>query len=102
MVKKNVEALSEQTEQDREATLITYGPRQTLRRMPFFFAAYKKYQRAMVACMVALVAVLSVAVPFLLWGTHASTPLAAFIAQFVTVLPCVTLGFLIRRLNPNK
>ena len=102
VVKKDVEALSEQTEQDREATLITYGPRKTLRRMPFFFAAYKKYQRAMVACMVALVAVLSVAVPFLLWGLHASTPLAAFIAQFVTVLPCVTLGFLIRRLNPNK
>ena len=102
VVKKNVEALSEQTEQDREATLITYGPRKTLRRMPFFFAAYKKYQRAMVACMVALVAVLSLAVPFLLWGTHANTPLAAFIAQFVTVLPCVTLGFLVRRLNPNK
>lgn len=102
VVKKNVEALSEQTEQDREATLITYGPRKTLRRMPFFFSAYKKYQRAMVACMVALVAVLSLAVPFLLWGTRASTPLAAFIAQFVTVLPCVTLGFLVRRLNPNK
>lgn len=102
VVKKNVEALSEQTEQDREATLITYGPRKTLRRMPFFFAAYKKYQRAMVACMVALVAVLSVAVPFLLWGIQATTPLAAFIAQFVTVLPCVTLGFLVRRLNPNK
>ena len=101
IVKKTCEALVEE-DKPCEATLITYGPRKTLRRMPFFFSAYAKYQAAVIAIMMVMTALAAVYVPVLLCVTEGTVPWLSFVTQLLSALPCVIFGFLILRLNPNK
>lgn len=102
VVKKTREALLAEDDGPREATLITYGPRKTLRRMPFFFSAYAKYQAIVIAIMMVMASLAAVYVPLLLCLMQGTVPWLSFATQLVVALPCVIFGFFILRLNPNK
>ena len=92
----------EEEEKTREATLITFGPRKTLRRMPFFFSAYAKYQAIVIGVMIAMASLAAVYVPVLLCLMKSVVPWLSFTTQLLAALPCVIFGFLLLRLNPNK
>ena len=102
VVKKTREALMEEEEKTRDATLITFGPRKTLRRMPFFFSAYAKYQAIVIGVMIAMASLAAVYVPVLLCLMKSVVPWLSFTTQLLAALPCVIFGFLLLRLNPNK
>ena len=102
IVKKTREALLTEDDGPREATLITYGPRKTLRRMPFFFGAYAKYQAIVIAVMMVMASLAAVYVPLLLCFMNGTVPWLSFVTQLVAGLPCVIFGFFVLRLNPNK
>lgn len=102
IVKKTREVLLGEEDKPLEATLITYGPRKTLRRMPFFFSAYAKYQAIVIALMIVMAALAAVYVPVLLCFTAGTIPWMPFVTQLIAALPCVIFGFLVLRLNPNK
>ncbi len=102
VVKKTREALMAEEEKTRDAMLITYGPRKTLRRMPFFFSAYAKYQAIVIAVMIAMASLAAVYVPVLLCLMKGVVPWLSFATQLLAALPCVAFGFFVLRLNPNK
>ena len=102
VVRKTREALMAEEDKSRDATLITYGPRKTLRRMPFFFSAYAKYQAIVIAVMIAMASLAAVYVPVLLCLMKSVVPWLSFTTQLLAALPCVAFGFLVLRLNPNK
>ena len=102
IVKKTREALMAEEDKTRDATLITYGPRKTLRRMPFFFSAYAKYQAIVIAVMIVMASLAAVYVPVLLCLMKSVVPWLSFTTQLLAALPCVAFGLLILRLNPNK
>lgn len=102
VVKKKRETLADEEQTVRAATLITYGPRKTLRRMPFFFGTYAKYQGIAVALMIILSALSALVLPPLLCLSSATVPWLAFLTQGITMVPCVVLGLLILRFNHNK
>ena len=102
VVKKTKDALCEEEPKPHEATLITYGPRKTLRRMPFFFGTYGKYQSIVVGIMMVFTALCGVAMPFLLHFLPGAVPWLPLVVQVAGLIPCVVFGLLIQRLNPNK
>lgn len=102
VVKKKRETLADEEQTVRVATLITYGPRKTLRRMPFFFGTYAKYQGIAVALMIVLSALSALVLPPLLCLRSATVPWITFLTQGVALAPCVVLGLLILRFNHNK
>lgn len=102
IVKKTRDALLGEDDGPREATLITYGPRKTLRRMPFFFGIYARYQAIVIAVMMVMASLAAIYLPVLLCFMQGTVPWLPFITQLVAGVPCIVFGFFIQRLNPNK
>ncbi len=100
-VKHDLSSVEEERDIPREVELISFGPRKTLRRMPFFFKKYVSLQRvARVLTMVGL-GVCAVAVPLLLAVVPVKTALFAFLFQLLALLPTAIIGIVVRRMNPN-
>ncbi len=100
-VKQDLLSFETERSTPREVELISYGPRKTLRRMPFFFKKYVSLQKvASVLSMVGL-GVSAVAIPLLLALVPMETALFAFLLQLIALVPTVVIGILVRRLNPN-
>jgi hypothetical protein len=102
IVKKTLEMLREDRNIPRTASLITFGPRKTLRRMPFFFASYAKWQKTAVILSIVTTACAGILIPVMMTIWRIQTPLIAFLCQAVALLPTVAIGLSIGRLNPNK
>ena len=102
VVKKTKDTLREEEPKPHEATLITYGPRKTLRRMPFFFGIYGRYQSIAVCIMMFLTALCGAVIPLLLHFLPGAIPWLPVVVQAAGLIPCVVFGLLIQRLNPNK
>ncbi len=101
IVKHDMESLTVEHEIPRAVELISYGPRKTLRRMPFFFKKYISLQRfASVASMVG-VGVMTVLVPLLLAVVPLESVLMPTLCQLFALVPTVVMGLTLRRLNPN-
>ncbi len=100
-VKRDLSSLQEERNIPREVELVSYGPRKTLRRMPFFFKKYVRLQRlATVLSMVGL-GVCVAAVPLLLAAVPVRTALFAFLFQLLALTPAAIVGIVVRRMNPN-
>lgn len=102
VVRKDVEAVVENKNIPRTSPLITYGPRKTLRRMPFFFKSYAKMQKIAVGLSIALAALSGVVTLTVMAALHVQTSLVAFLCQLCALLPTVAIGICVGQLNPNK
>ena len=92
IVKKDIATVTAEKSIPRTASLITYGPRKTLRRMPFLFASYKKRQKIASALALVLSVCGAVLVPTLMNVWSVTTPLIAFLYQLGAAIPAVALG----------
>ncbi len=102
VVRKDVEAVVENKNIPRTSPLITYGPRKTLRRMPFFFKSYAKMQKLAVGLSIALAALSGVVMLTVMAALHVQTSLVAFLCQLCALLPTAAIGICVGQLNPNK
>lgn len=102
VVKKSVADLEQGKQISSATTLITHGPRKTLRRMPFFFRAYVKRQRLAAIISLGLVILGGALVPTLMALFHAETALIPFLYQIVSLAPAVGIGISVGQLDPNK
>jgi hypothetical protein len=101
VVKKTVADVLEEKYISREATLITYGPRKTLRRMPFFFHAYVKRQKLSILISLTVAIAGGMLVPILMSTFDVQTALIPFLYQIMALLPAVGLGISVGQLDPN-
>ncbi len=85
----------------RTVDLITYGPRKSLRRMPFFFKKYVTCQRLAFLTSMIGIAVTAAMVPMLLVLVSVETTLFAVLFQLLALLPTAVIGIVIKRMNPN-
>ncbi len=100
-VKRDLASLMEDHNIPREVELITYGPRKSLRRMPFFFKKYVICQRIATVLSMVGVGFSAVLVPLALALIPLNTALFAVLMQLAALAPTAIIGLIIRRMNPN-
>ncbi len=101
-VKQDLSSLEDLHDEPREVELITYGPRKTLRKMPFLFKKYVLHQRVASVLSMVGVGVASLLVPYLLAVVPLKTALMAFLCQLLLLTPSVILALTIKRRKTNS
>ncbi len=101
VVCKDIDSLTEKAPERQAVSLVSYGPKRSLRRMPFFFTAYCKMQKWSVHSSAVLSGALAIVLPVLLGLTGSAGVWMPFTVQVLCAIPCVTLACLVRLLNPN-
>ena len=104
--KKQLSTLAFDKRDERTSGLISCGPRKTLRRMPFFFRAYRRCRRFLHVMSGVAAVVNAVAVPLMmtlvLSDLFMKVPMAGALCQLFWLIPTVITALVVSRLNPNK